>query len=620
LFVFVFHLHHNTILAYTVPKVSLENLVVSLAAFGTVHKISQVINSLSNFLQKLFHDGADPSKIHNLCRALAVALGALHTYAAIKSQSMNADGIAYLDIGDAYFRADWANAINPVWSPLYSWILGLVNFIFESPMQWEFPTVQIVNFLIYLFALACFEFMWRSVHNSSTQPESHRLSEPLWWTLGYLLFAWISLSLIQIWSVTPDMLMAGLVYLAAGLIAKIRAGDNRHRIFLSLGLILGLGYLSKTFMFSVALIFLALAWLIQKRTRNSPYKTLLAVGVFLLVSLPFILLISNAKGKLTIGEAGTVTFLRYVNGMPFPHWRGDPASGVVPKHPSRVIHESPAVYEFGEPVGGTYPITLDPSYWYEGIEPRFDLGGLLARLLSSSLVYAELFLQTQGILVACVLALYVMRQKQKFAFFDVLQKWALVIPAVIAFGLYATVLVEGRYVGVFVLLFWTDILANIQLPDAANNKTWLNVLSGIAALGLLANIAMFNVDGFKRLNPTLGTTSIEQTVPPAKPLEVAQTLKALGLQAGDKVGVIGYAYDSFWARLARVKITAEMSEAEAIDDLWRGNKVLRQSVLRAFASAGVNAVVAEYVPEDVKLAGWHRVGKSNYYIYVLSGH
>jgi hypothetical protein len=57
---------------------------------------------------------------------LAILLGVVHAWAAISSHSMNADGIAYLDIGDAYLRGDWANAINPVWSPLYSWILGLV--------------------------------------------------------------------------------------------------------------------------------------------------------------------------------------------------------------------------------------------------------------------------------------------------------------------------------------------------------------------------------------------------------------------------------------------------------------------------------------------------------------
>src|SRR5690606_16359423 len=53
-----------------------------------------------------------------------IVMAALHAWAAAQAYSMNADGIAYLDIGDAYMRGDWDVAVNPVWSPLYSWIIG----------------------------------------------------------------------------------------------------------------------------------------------------------------------------------------------------------------------------------------------------------------------------------------------------------------------------------------------------------------------------------------------------------------------------------------------------------------------------------------------------------------
>jgi hypothetical protein len=481
-------------------------------------------------------------------------------------------------------------------------------------MNWEFPIVHLVNFIIYLFALASFEFMWRRVRTPNSQLASHRLPETFWWMLGYLLFIWTSLSLIQVWSITPDMLMAGLVFLAAGHIAQIRSGDDRLSLFLSLGLILGLGYLSKTFMFSTALVFLGLTWFIQKRTWISFYKTLLATGMFLVISLPFIILISNVKGKLTIGEAGMVTYVRHVIGIPYPHWQGTPELGIFPTHPSRVIHENPPVYEFGEPIGGTYPITTDPSYWYDGIKVQVNLMRLLSPLIVSSIFYLDLFLQKLGILSACVLALYLMMAGNRPTLSEIIQRWVLVIPAVIAFGLYALVLVAGRYIGVFVLLFWADILANIQLPEIPQNRSWMRVLSTIATFGLLTNIVLFNLDGFKRLNPSLSDGLIESANPPAKPLAVAQELIKSGVEPGDTVGVIGYAYDSFWARLTKVKIVAEMIEADATD-LWTGDDALQQSVLQAFADAGVQAVVAEYVPGDTYLTGWHQVVNSNYFIY-----
>jgi len=572
------------------------------------------IRSVFNFF---FDANTNPFRTRALFRCIAIALGILHAYAAIKSQSMNADGIAYLDIGDAYFRADWANAINAVWSPLYSWLLGLVNFIFKPSMQWQFPTVHIVNLFIYLFALSCFEFMWTKVYNTNQQHTPLLLSEPLWWSLGYLLFIWTSLSLIQIWSVTPDMLMAALVFIAASLFVQIRSGDEDHRLFLSLGLILGLGYLSKTFMFSVALVFLGLTWLVQKRSKTALGNSLLAIGTFLLVSLPFILLISNSKGKLTIGEAGTVTYVRHVIGIPYPHWQGDAQLGITPTHLSNIIHESPRVYEFSEPISGTYPITTDPSYWYDGINVQLNARNLFRPLLASGLFYIKLFFQDQGMLVAAMIALYIIQEKSKVSFFEKVKRWSLVIPSIIAFGLYGLVLVSNRYIGVWVLLFWTDILANIPLLKATDNKIWLNTLSSIAIFGLFINIILFNLDGFTRLNPTLESSLGTSISSPASPLEVAQTLQGSGIKPDSNVGVIGYAFDSFWARLAHVKITAEMLEEDATE-MWQGDTALRESVLQSFANAGTKAVIAEYVPADVSLPNWHQVGNSNYFIYIFS--
>ena len=363
--------------------------------------------TLRLFFQKRGVVDVNLRTVRILFRLWAVGLGVLHLYAAITSQSMNADGISYLDIGDAYFHADWANAINPVWSPLYSWILGLANFVIRPSIQWEFPVVHLVNFVIYLLALRSFEFLWKQVRRSEASNENYALTDLWWWTLGYLLFIWISLSLIELWAVTPDMLMAVFVFLAAGLIAQMRAGEETQSSYLTLGLVLGFGYLSKSVMFAASIAFLAITWIVLKRSGR---KILLAVSVFLLVSLPFILLISEKKGKLTIGESGTVTYLRYANRMPFPHWQGDPQRGIIPTHLSRIIHRSPAVYEFDGPIGGTYPISTDPSYWYEGVEPRFDIAGLLARLSASGLVYGEVFFHRQGILVACIIVLYMMRQ------------------------------------------------------------------------------------------------------------------------------------------------------------------------------------------------------------------
>ena len=63
--------------------------------------------------------GAVSGWLRVMLRVIALGLGAAHTTVAILQQSMNEDGIVYLDMGAAFLRGDWAVAINGIWSPLY---------------------------------------------------------------------------------------------------------------------------------------------------------------------------------------------------------------------------------------------------------------------------------------------------------------------------------------------------------------------------------------------------------------------------------------------------------------------------------------------------------------------
>jgi hypothetical protein len=559
-------------------------------------------------------------------RLLAVALGALHTWAAIISYSMSEDGISYLDMGDAYLRGDWHMAVNSVWSPLYSWALGLAMRVFRPPMRWEFPLVQLVNLAIYLGALVCFEFLWRQLSHyrqaqrSDKPGEQHVvLPEWAWIAFGYALFVWASLSLIKIWVVTPDMLMACFVYLAAGLVVRIRLGHTGWPTFGLLGMVLGLAYLAKAAMFPLSFVFLAVGLCAAANWRRALPGVAAAFLVFLVFSLPFVGAISAAKGRLTFGDAGTLTYVRYVNGVPYPHWQGETPGSGTPQHPSRRISEDPPIYEFGMPIGGTYPISYDPSYWYEGVEPYVDVAQQLSLILTSALFYFDLFLRQQGALVVAVLMLYYLGQRRQLKAVELIGRWGLVLVALAAFGIYALVYVEGRYIGVFVVLLWADLTANLRLPQAQPFQKLASGFGAIMVLFLLLNIVAFNLEGFGDLNSKRSTQQVtsQQAGPPRWAGEVAEELHALGIQQGDKVAVIGYGFGSFWARLARVQIVAEMLGQQA-DSFWSGDDKVHFRVIRAFAGTGARAIVAEEVPGYTALSGWHRVGASNYYIYRLA--
>lgn len=530
---------------------------------------------------------------------------------------MNADGIAYLDIGDAYMRGDWQNAINPVWSPLYSWILGLVMSVIRPPMAWEFAVVHLVNLGLFLFSFLCFEYFWRQLgHYRQSATDAHRRSLPdwAWLTLGYALFIWVTLSLIAIWAVTPDMLMAGLVLLAAGLVARFRTGHLGWSSFLLLGLVLGLAYLAKAIMFPLGFVFLAVAWATPGELRRTTPRAAAALVVFLLVCLPYILVISRSHGSLTFGEAGTITYLRHVLGITDPHWRGDGKVFGNLSHPSRQLLSYPPVYEFAEPIGGTYPISYNPAYWYEGVTIPFDPGRQFQALVRNGIYYFELFGWQQGGLLTLVGLLYAVSSVRLPSLLVLVKRWGLLLAALTAFLLYGLVYAEGRYLGVFIVLLWADLFANIALPDSSSNRRIVRIASLLITILLLANIVAFNLEGYGRLSEAGNEASEE--APPAQPVEVAETLWQLGVDPGSPVGVIGYAYDAFWARLARVRIVAELVDWPG-NPFWYGGPGVQHAAVEAFTDSGACAVVAEHAPDGASLPGWIQVKASSYYVYLL---
>ena len=256
----------------------------------------------------MIETGTNHKRLRILFWGAAIALGAADAWAA--RFTINPDGISYLDMGDAYWRGDWHMAINAYWSPLYSWILGFFLKVLKPSPYWEYPLAHLVNFLIYVAALACFEFFLRAFIRRHREPEKEAgeadevtLPEWAWWALGYSLFIWTSLVLITLRLVTPDMCVAGFVYLATGLILQIRSRAATWRTYALLGVVLGFAYLAKAVMFPLAFVFLAVAMFSLGDLRKAAPRVALSVMVFLVIAAPFMIAISRAKGR---PHSGTV--------------------------------------------------------------------------------------------------------------------------------------------------------------------------------------------------------------------------------------------------------------------------------------------------------------------------
>jgi hypothetical protein len=91
----------------------------------------------------------------------------------------------------------------------------------------------------------------------------------------------------------------------------------------------------------------------------------------------------------------------------------------------------------------------------------------------------------------------------------------------------------------------------------------------------------------------------------------------MGVQPGDKVAVIGNALysASMWARLARVRIVAEMPGNE--ESFWAADPYVKSQVIKSFASTGAKAIVAKEGPSYGSSIGWQIIENTGHYVYML---
>jgi hypothetical protein len=534
--------------------------------------------------------------------AATIAAGLLQTLAA--RFYISGDGNSYLDVASAYLRGDFANAINAYWSPFYSWLIALVLWVFKPSGYWETTILHLLDFAGLLVALLAFEFLSRNflaAKQNFARPEGESVQLPLsaWWMLGYGLFLSATLEVLTMYPTSPDAWICGVTFLSAGLILKISM-TGRLPYFATLGLVLGLGYLMKAFYFPLAFVFIGTAWLTSHRQRKNLIGAVIALVAFALVAGPFVFALSKAKHRFTYGDVGKIAYAEFMDWLPQPiFWEGGDGSGT-PKHPPSIILSSPRVYEFAEPIGGSYPMWYDPSYWKDGIKLHFRLVNELKILRQSAGTFSLIFLtQLEYVVGLAALVFCNLRAREWIAATS--RQWFLWFPAAAACLGFASVLVEGRYVASFLVILWIAAFAS-SLGSAS-------VASGrVAAAVVLAAVLM---TGMKTVKYAISDAlAIPKQV--NENWEAAQKLKEFGLSPGDRVALIGVIAEQHLLRLAKVKAVAELRYSDE-PQFWTGDANLQDSVFTAFAATGSRVVVAVRAPVTAVKEGWIRLGNTEYY-------
>jgi hypothetical protein len=526
----------------------------------------------------------------------AIGLGAIQAWNH-RFDLASEDIVSYLDIADACLQGEWSSVVNGMWSPLYSWCLALAQALLDWPPAWDACRVKLVNFIAFLGALACFRFFLHQLllfrKRRAATADTVEISLLPTWLLtigGYLVFLWSTLRWIGLFCDTPDMSTAALVYLACGILLRMQIRPDGWSRFAALGAVLGLGYLSKAALFPLAFVFLAAAVPLRRGPRQAFSRLSLVLLVFAITAGPYVTALSSAKGRFTYGEAGKLSYAFWVEGLgglSDHHWQGGPSGFGTPLHPTRQLYHDPPLYEFAEPIGGTFPPWTDVSYWFEGIRVPFTPAKAWFVISRNLAFYWNSFLAALlGGFVLFVCA----GGRPGQSMLALAQYWRILLPVAAGLGVYLVptdfaanempLQPSMRYIAPFVLVLYAVGFGAVRFSSSVLSR---RLVLGLAVVGLIVAAGRLGWHIAPQVRSSL------RDKPRNVHWQTVQALSRQGIRPGDRVAVIGAEYEhEFWARLARVKIIAQIPDGAAFA---AKDAAVRASILQLVEGTGASAVV-----------------------------
>ena len=526
-------------------------------------------------------------------RAFVLVFGAAALWFARDATSP--DGVAYLDASDVYLSGGWPAAGTGYWSPLYPTLLAVARLVAGRGAARELSIVQGVNFLLFLCAFAALEYLVREVRwTTRARLPGAPPNDATWRVLVYALFCVLTVGWIRVWMVTPDMVVAAIVFAIGGVGIRLATGRGRWPSVVVLGLLLGLGYLAKAVLLPIGVCSLAALAVLLRRRPGGLAQIAVAATIFLVTAAPQVAYASRLKGSATFGDVGRLNYLWYVADVPGPVTSAFPLPARLPSptmtgqtltrlDPAGGAH--PAIYDIDAPIPGTLPIWYDAAYWYRGVVAPLLPGAIARALVRHARMYLELFgfLLVGGAAAGCAgtvsrRSLLAMRPSPM-----------LVVPALTALALYGLVLVQSRYVAPFALLLFAGLV-----PPWATDPLSRRLRAGFA-VGAVASLPLIAYQA--RVDGSYWHGSAQARA------NVVAALAARGVGPGSRIGFIGEAYDALWARTARLRFVSLVPLAEA-PRFWELDPVGRAAVLLHMRQQGAQAIVAEAPALGVDLGGW----------------
>ena len=443
-------------------------------------------------------------------------------------------------MADSYLGGTWRGLINGWWSPAYPFLLALLLKIFSPSPYHHSLAIHLFSVFSLVVALVSFEHFlsvfsaYRKQFSADPSEAIEAISDDAIWLMGYSLFFWITTFLTPPSLEQPDILVFIVYLLACALCMHLSHRQEWWRYAL-LGLVLGLGYLVKSVMFPLGFVFLFALFCQRVQWRAFP-RLILATVVFVAVSLPFCLALSQSKGRFTFGDVGTLAY-RHVMGF---------ADETLP---STVVPRSlatPHVRNYSSVMNlGTYAPSADASYGFKGAPFQFNFWRQVNRTHVVLHDYFNIYIEKLGVLVCGLLVLFFWGSTRLFA--KRLGRYVVLwLPAIAGLASYATMRVEGRFLGGYTIALFAACIGSICITNLPNSAR----LTGAVALAV-SSLCLPKPESrpaTKQSNSPLTRNTRTGRLSP----------RSMRIAAGDRVSYMGYTLtDHGWAYVAGVKVVAD---------------------------------------------------------------
>jgi hypothetical protein len=506
---------------------------------------------------------------------------------------LNPDGISYIDLARAVATNGPHAAINGYWSPGYPLLLLPIVAAFRGDVGLLIPAVHVVNLVLSVLAVALFAAVLRTL--ASRPPAATPLARHAT-TLAIAVGAVTAIETIGFGLLTPDVAVMLVVVATVACVFALEQDGARNAPFVALGVVLGIGYWIKGILLPLDLLLLSLLLTFPPRIRGARARLIVTGIVFTIVAAPLFIAVSHHLGRISPGDVGKLNYAWAVDGItPFSGWQGDSVTRFgAPTHGPRTLWPVPRVIEFATPVPGTYPLWYDPSYWYAGVKPAFDLAGQWSAIRQGALDLGVVLLQQWATIVAVLLVWGATRRRPG----DTARSRMPLVLGLWSAGatiLYAAVHVESRYLAGFILVAiaagWASLVQREERPR------WNVRRAASAALGVLAISLAINVE------ENSGAPS-----PSYRPPYVAEgdSLHALGARSGSPVAAVGDAFEQYATFTAATPVLAQVLDSTGF---WGAAPSVRAAIAQRLAQIGVRAIVANNVAAEFGGEGWHIIAR-----------